>query len=65
MMNNKQRSRWLSDIISDLQRYVSKSIGQPEAPFVQRALNTIDEARLSLNDKIKADDALDKLSEDQ
>lgn len=64
MMNNKQRSRWLSDIISDLQRYVSKSAGQPETPFVQRALNSIDDARRCLNDKIKSDETLDKLSED-
>jgi hypothetical protein len=45
MMNNKQRSRWLADMISEAQRYLSKSKGKPEVPVVQKALNALDDAR--------------------
>jgi hypothetical protein len=64
MLNPKQRSRWLSEIISDLQRYVSKANGQVETPIVQRALSVVEEARRNLDNKIKSDDALDKLAEE-
>lgn len=45
MLNNKHRARWLSDIISELQRYASKSRSCPEAPLVQQALSRLDDAR--------------------
>jgi hypothetical protein len=63
MLNNKQRSRWLSIIISDLQRYISKANGQPETPTIQRALNIVEDARRNLDNKIKSDETLDKPSE--
>jgi hypothetical protein len=50
MMNNKQRTRWLSDLISEVQRYLSKSKGQVETPLVQKALNGLDDARRAVLD---------------
>lgn len=44
-MNGKQRARWLSDVISETQRYLAKAKETPEAPMVQRALNELDDAR--------------------
>jgi len=38
-MNGKQRSRWLSDMISETQRYLSKARCSPEAPLIQKILN--------------------------
>lgn len=51
MLNNKQRSRWLSDIISEIQRYVSKNQECPEAPLVQQALARLDDARQEVREK--------------
>jgi hypothetical protein len=45
MLNNKQRSRWLSDFVSELQRFASKSQGCPEMPLVTQALARLDDAR--------------------
>lgn len=45
MLNNKHRARWLSDIISELQRYAKKSQECLEAPLVQQALARLDDAR--------------------
>lgn len=45
MMNSKQRARWLSDLISEAQRYVSKSRGQPETPMVSKAMCALEDAR--------------------
>ena len=45
MMNGKQRARWLADLISELQRFTSKSKEAPEAGHVRKALNSLDEAR--------------------
>jgi len=45
MMNNKQRARWLADMISEAQRYISKAKDQAEIPLVQKALNAFDDAR--------------------
>lgn len=50
MMNSKQRKRWLSDMISEAQRYISKAKDQPEIPLVQRALNALDDARQKLQE---------------
>ena len=47
MMNGKQRARWLSDLISDLQRFTSKSQSAPEAGHVRKALACLDDARRS------------------
>jgi hypothetical protein len=44
-MNGKQRSRWLSDMISETQRYLSKARCSPEAPLIQKILNLLDDAR--------------------
>ena len=53
-MNGKQRSHWLSDIIAETQRYISKAKRAPETPLVQKTLNLLDEAR-----KMAADDDSD------
>jgi hypothetical protein len=45
MMNSKQRGRWLSDLISETQRYISKAKDQSEIPLVQKAINALDDAR--------------------
>ena len=45
MMNGKQRARWLTDLISELQRFTSKAREAPEAGHVRKALNSLDEAR--------------------
>jgi hypothetical protein len=55
MMNNKQRARWLSDLISETQRYISKAKSQAEIPLVQRAVNALDDARRSILES-KTDD---------
>lgn len=47
MMNGKQRARWLADLISETQKYLSRSKDAPEAPLVQRALNELYDARQS------------------
>ena len=44
-MNGKQRSRWLSDMISETQRYISKTKSSPEVPLIQKVLNLLDDAR--------------------
>ena len=44
-MNGKQRARWLSDLISELQRFTSKAKDAPEAGHVRKALGSLDEAR--------------------
>jgi hypothetical protein len=45
MMNGKQRARWLSDCISELQRFTSKAKDAPEAGDVRKALASLDDAR--------------------
>lgn len=45
MLNPRHRGRWLSDVISELQRYVSKNEGCPETPAVQQALDRLYAAR--------------------
>lgn len=42
-MNSKQRARWLSDQISELQRYLKKATA--ERPQVTMAIAKLDEAR--------------------
>jgi hypothetical protein len=44
-LNGKQRSRWLSDMISETQRYISKTKSSPEVPLIQKVLNLLDDAR--------------------
>ena len=48
-LNGRQRARWLSDMISETQRYLSKSQGSPETPLVQRALEALNDARTKAN----------------
>lgn len=43
--NEEQRARWLLDLISELQDYISKSHNLPESPLVKRALESIRDAR--------------------
>jgi hypothetical protein len=57
MMNNKQRARWLSDMISETQRYISKSQGKAEIALVQKALNSLDDARRKVLESGDTDDA--------
>jgi hypothetical protein len=45
MMNGKQRARWLAEMISEIQRYVSKSKDASECGLVQQALNNLHDAR--------------------
>ena len=62
MMNGKQRARWLSDLISELQRFTSKAKDAPEAGHVRKALASLDDARRSaLDSNIEPDDS-DQLS---
>lgn len=44
-MNPKQRARWLSDIITDLQRFLAKSAGDAERVHAQRALESLQDGR--------------------
>ncbi len=46
-MNGKHRASWLSEIISDVQRYVKQASKRPcsEVAMVQQALNKLFEAR--------------------
>jgi hypothetical protein len=44
-MNGKHRARWLSDIISELQRYHKKARGQVEDRQVSQALEQLQVAR--------------------
>jgi hypothetical protein len=45
MLNGKQRARWLTDLISELQRFTSKAKDAPEAVHVRKALASLDDAR--------------------
>lgn len=45
MLNPRQRSRWLSDVISDLQRYASKNENRPETTMVKQALDRLHAAK--------------------
>ena len=57
-MNGKQRARWLSDLIAELQRFTSKAKEAPEAGHVRKALNSLDEARraaLEVSTEIETD----------
>jgi hypothetical protein len=49
-LNSKQRSRWIADIISDLQRCLSKLKDHPEAPLIQKALHHLDDAKRLANE---------------
>lgn len=46
-MNGKHRASWLSEIISEIQRYAKQANKRacPEAPQVQQALTKLFEAR--------------------
>jgi hypothetical protein len=44
-MNSRQRSRWISEIIAELQRYASKNRSEGEISQVQQALVKLGEAR--------------------
>lgn len=46
-MNGNHRATWLSDIISETQKYIKQASKRscPEVPHVQQALNKLFEAR--------------------
>jgi hypothetical protein len=52
-LNNKQRSRWLSDILAELQRYVSKNLGSPEISLAQQAIARLQDARQEVREDAK------------
>ena len=45
MTNGKHRARWLADIISETQRYLSKAREAPESSAVRQALTKLADAR--------------------
>ena len=45
MTNGKHRARWLADIISEVQRYLSKVRETPEASLIRQALSKLADAR--------------------
>lgn len=45
MTNGKHRARWLADIISEVQRYLSRTREAPEVSHVRKALSSLDDAR--------------------
>jgi len=58
MMNGKQRARWLSDLITELQRFASKAKSAPEAGHVSKALANLDDGRrMALESHVEADEA--------
>jgi hypothetical protein len=50
-LNRIQRSRWIADIISDLQKYKSKVRGEVEEPLVEKALLQLTEIKSKLQVK--------------
>lgn len=51
-MNGKQRARWLSDLISDLQRLKKHMAGHPDDEHATKALQHLGHARdFALADK--------------
>jgi len=57
MTNGKHRARWLADIISEVQRYLSKTREAPEVDHVRRSLSSLDEARRkALESHVELDD---------
>ena len=47
MTNGRHRARWMAEIISELQRYASKTREAPETGHVRKALANLDDARRS------------------
>jgi hypothetical protein len=44
-MNNRQRARWIADLISDAQRLAKHSKGCPEESSVAQAIENLRQAR--------------------
>lgn len=44
-LNPKHRARWISDMISELQRFIAKGAGEAERACSQRALEELQDAR--------------------
>jgi hypothetical protein len=44
-MNNKQRARWIADVTSDLQRVAKHTREHPEDVFIQKAIESLRQAR--------------------
>ena len=45
MTNGRHRARWLAEIVSEAQRYLSRAREAPEADQVRRALSLLQAAR--------------------
>jgi hypothetical protein len=43
--NGRHRARWLAEMVSDAQHYVSKAREAPEADLVRRAASLLQDAR--------------------
>lgn len=57
MLNNKQRSRWLSEVVSEVQRYLSKSPDSPESGRVRQALSILADAKkIASQDEARVED---------
>ncbi len=59
MTNGKHRARWLAELISDAQHYLSRAREAPEAGEVRQAISHIENARQAA----LASDAQDDLEE--
>lgn len=45
MTNGRQRARWLAELVSEAQRYLSRAREAPEADQVRRAVALLQDAR--------------------
>jgi hypothetical protein len=45
MTNGKHRARWLADIISEVQRYLSRTHEAPEVDNIRKALAQLNDGR--------------------
>jgi hypothetical protein len=53
-MNAKQRSKWISRLISEMQLYLSRNRGETEQALVEASLRKLDEARTMANQEREA-----------
>lgn len=44
-LNPRQRAHWISDLASELQRFISRGAGDAERPLAQQALHALQDAR--------------------
>jgi hypothetical protein len=53
--NGKHRARWLAEMVSDAQHYVSKAREAPEADLVRRAAALLQDARKTALAEVEED----------